>query len=123
IAPDAAILHGGLSREERRASLKLFQRGGLLLATDAAAEGLNLHHACRIVINLELPWSPIRLEQRIGRVDRIGQQRRVHAFHLIAAGTMEVRILQRLSTRVASAQADVGGPNPLSSVSEPSVDL
>ena len=58
--------------------------GRLLLATDAAAEGLNLHRQCRLVVNLELPWNPMRLEQRIGRVDRIGQRRTVHAFHLIA---------------------------------------
>jgi SNF2 family DNA or RNA helicase len=115
IVPDATLLHGGLSRDERRLALARFQRGGLLLATDAASEGLNLHHTCRIVINLELPWNPMRLEQRIGRVDRIGQRRRVHAFHLIAAGTMEMRILQRLATRVATAQADVGAPNPLRS--------
>ena len=61
----------------------------LLLATDAASEGLNLHHRCRLVINLELPWTPVRLEQRIGRVERIGQARRVHAVHLLAAGTCE----------------------------------
>ena len=87
--------------------------GGLLLATDAAGEGLNLHHNCRIVVNLELPWNPMRLEQRIGRVDRIGQRRRVHAFHLIAGGTAEMRVLHRLGVRVARAQADVGTQNPL----------
>jgi len=63
---------------------------------------------CRVVVNLELPWNPMRLEQRIGRVDRIGQTRRVHAFHLIARGTGEVRVLQRLGIRIARAQADVG---------------
>ena len=51
--------------------------------------------SCRTVINLELPWNPMRLEQRIGRVDRIGQRRTVHAFHLIAAGTGEHRLLTR----------------------------
>jgi hypothetical protein len=56
----------------------------------------------------------MRLEQRIGRVDRIGQTRTVHAFHLIAGGTAEVRVLQRLGIRIARAQADVGVPNPLS---------
>jgi SNF2 family DNA or RNA helicase len=84
----------------------------LLLATDAAAEGLNLHHHCRLVVNLELPWNPMRLEQRIGRVDRIGQRRTVHAFHLIASGTGESRLLARLRARVASAQAEFGAPDP-----------
>jgi superfamily II DNA or RNA helicase len=110
----ALVLHGGLTRDERSAVLAAFAREprGLLLATDAAAEGLNLHHHCRLVINLELPWNPMRLEQRIGRVDRIGQRRAVHAFHLIAERTGETRLLARLRARVASAQADIGAPDP-----------
>ena len=115
LAQPALVLHGGLTRDERSAVLAAFAREprGLLLATDAAAEGLNLHHHCRLVVNLELPWNPMRLEQRIGRVDRIGQRRTVHAFDLIAAGTGETRLLARLRARVASAQADVGAPDPL----------
>jgi superfamily II DNA or RNA helicase len=110
----AVILHGGLTRDERAAVLDSFARDpcGLLLATDAAAEGLNLHHHCRLVVNLELPWNPMRLEQRIGRVDRIGQRRTVHAFHLIAGGTGEERLLARLRARVATAKADLGAPDP-----------
>src|SRR5262249_34945758 len=54
-----------------------------------------------------LPWNPMRLEQRIGRVDRIGQRRRVHAFHLIAGGTGETRVLERLQTRIARARMDL----------------
>lgn len=121
VAPGAALLHGGLSRDERRAALASFEPGGLLLATDAAGEGLNLHHNCRIVVNLELPWNPMRLEQRIGRVDRIGQRRRVHAFHLVAGGTAEMRVLHRLGVRVARAQADVGTQNPLAAGASPEV--
>jgi hypothetical protein len=109
------VLHGGLTREERRTALERFARGGdmVLLATDAAGEGLNLHRACRLVVNLELPWNPMRLEQRIGRIDRIGQERTVHAFHLIAADTAETRILSRLKARIARAQADIGAPDPI----------
>ena len=112
--PALVILHGGLTREERAAALDEFGRArrALLLATDAAAEGLNLHRGCRLVVNLELPWNPMRLEQRIGRVDRIGQPRTVHAFHLIARGTGETRILSRLRARVAAAKADLGAPDP-----------
>jgi superfamily II DNA/RNA helicase len=109
------VLHGGLAREERAAVLDEFSRTprALLLATDAAAEGLNLHRHCRLVVNLELPWNPMRLEQRIGRVDRIGQHRTVHAFHLIARGSGEARIFSRLRARVAAANADLGAPDPL----------
>lgn len=109
------ILHGGLTRQERSAALRAFAAGerAILLATDAAGEGLNLQGTCRIVINLELPWNPMRLEQRIGRVDRIGQRRTVHAFHLVAAGTGEERLLAGLRDRIARARTEVGAPNPL----------
>lgn len=116
VLPAAAILHGGMTRDERHLSLARFAAGAILLATDAAGEGLNLHEGCRIVINLELPWNPARLEQRIGRVDRIGQRRRVHVFHLIARGTEETRILARLDERVVRAQAAIGAANPLSNL-------
>jgi superfamily II DNA/RNA helicase len=97
------LLHGGLTGSDRHASIRQFARGDamLLLATDAASEGLNLHQHCRLVINLELPWTPVRLEQRIGRVERIGQTRRVHAIHLLAAGTAEVDAVARLLARTA----------------------
>jgi hypothetical protein len=109
------MLHGGLSRSERRVVLDSFLEGTtrVLLATDAAAEGLNLHQVCRVVVNLELPWNPMRLEQRIGRVDRIGQRRTVHAFHLVGADTREMQLLDDLRARIAHAQADIGAPNPL----------
>ena len=85
----------------------------MLLATDAAGEGLNLQQTCRFVINLELPWNPMRLEQRIGRVDRIGQRRPVHVVHLIARGSGESQVLSRLQSRVARVRADIGGADPL----------
>ena len=111
----SVLLHGGLSRAERGAALDSFLNGAarVLLATDAAAEGLNLHHACRTVVNLELPWNPMRLEQRIGRVDRIGQRRTVHAFHLVGADTGERELLADLRARIANARANIGAPDPL----------
>ncbi len=115
IGEPAVILHGGLSRQERIAAIESFTTGArrILLATDAAAEGLNLHHACRVVVNLELPWNPMRLEQRIGRVDRIGQTRTVHAIHLVGGDTGELKLLDELRERIAHAQADIGAPDPL----------
>ena len=109
------VLHGGMTRDERERALATFslKAGTILLATDAAGEGLNLHRTCRTVINLELPWNPMRLEQRAGRVDRIGQTRTVHAFHLVADQTGETRILDRLKARVATARADISAPDPL----------
>jgi superfamily II DNA or RNA helicase len=111
----AIVLHGGLTRDERDAALTAFADApnALLLATDAAAEGLNLHERCRLVVNLELPWNPMRLEQRIGRVDRIGQRRTVHAFHLVADRTGEARIADRLRARLAAAARTIGAADPL----------
>jgi superfamily II DNA or RNA helicase len=107
---DAAILHGGLTARERAAQARRFTHGDarLLLATDAASEGLNLQQRCRLVINLDVPWTPLRLEQRIGRVDRIGQQRRVHSITFVAAGTTEALVASGLDAR--SARAGLGAP-------------
>ncbi|HUP38568.1 MAG TPA: helicase-related protein [Vicinamibacterales bacterium] len=95
-------LHGGQTPHERRESVRAFTSGiaDVLIATDAGSEGLNLHGTCRLVVNLELPWNPIRLEQRIGRVDRIGQTRTVHAINLFADGTAERTVLANLLRRL-----------------------
>jgi hypothetical protein len=107
---DPAVLHGAMDRFERSEAVHRFTSGRarVLLATDAAGEGLNLQARCRLVINLELPWNPMRLEQRIGRVDRIGQARVVHAINLLAAGTAEAGILARLARRLERARLSVG---------------
>ena len=103
------VLHGGLDAMERGRLLRRFLDGHatVLLATDVAGEGLNLQQRARVVITLEWPWSPHRLEQRIGRVDRLGQSRRVHAFHLTAAGTFEETVVARLLERRARARRDL----------------
>lgn len=95
-------LHGGQTAYERRHSVQAFTNGAadVMIATDAGSEGLNLQGACRLVVNLELPWNPIRLEQRIGRVDRIGQARTVHAINLLAEGTAERTVLASLLRRI-----------------------
>ncbi|HKT78945.1 MAG TPA: helicase-related protein [Vicinamibacterales bacterium] len=124
IGGPCVVLHGGLTRIERRNGLEAFVNGRvpILLATDAAGEGLNLHHTCRVVINLELPWNPVRLEQRIGRVDRIGQRRRVHVVNLVARGTGEMRILERITARVRLADTEVGAQDPTGGSNRKTVD-
>lgn len=104
-----ASLHGALPLDARHAVVDRFNSGDLdiLVATDAAGEGLNLHHRCRLVIDFELPWTPLRLEQRIGRVDRIGQSRCVHAIRLFHAGTIEQDVLDRLALRRDRAHHDL----------------
>ncbi len=103
------LLHGALLPPERRAAMAAFQTGRarVLLATDAAAEGLNLHQRCRWLVHHEVPWSPVRIEQRNGRVDRLGQARRVHVWHLVAQQTEEENVLARLARRSAAAARDL----------------
>jgi superfamily II DNA/RNA helicase len=99
-----------MDRFERAVAVRRFNAGDarVLLATDAAGEGLNLQPRCRLVVNLELPWNPMRLEQRIGRVDRIGQRRTVHAVNLLASGSAETDMLARLARRLDHARSSVG---------------
>jgi superfamily II DNA or RNA helicase len=115
-------LHGGLDRGERARAQLAFNRGGLsLLATDAASEGLNLHHHCRVVIHYELPWRPARMEQRAGRVDRLGQGRPVHEMALLASGTAERLVLGPLVARAARAKAAGHPVSLLESITESQV--
>ena len=109
VSAQVAALHGGHGDDERRRSLDAFSRGErrILLATDAASEGLNLHDRCRWVISLELPWTPNRLEQRVGRVDRLGQLRAVHAMYFVARGTAEEALWSRLTARWSVIRAAV----------------
>lgn len=120
------VLHGGLDRHARRAVVEGFTTGThpVLVATDAGGQGLNLHQRCRLVVNLELPWSPARLEQRIGRVDRIGQSRRVHAVLLVGRDTGEAGVLSRLERRIATADASMASAEPRGdSISDSSTGL
>lgn len=105
-----ATLHGGQTASERRDQLARFQTGAatVLLATDVAGLGLNLQSRARWVVSLELPWNPARLEQRLGRVDRIGQQRPVHLTLLIARHEAESDLLARLARRTLLARQTVG---------------
>jgi hypothetical protein len=100
-----AILHGGLTAAERSEALNRFQTGAasVLIATDVAGQGLNLQQQCRWVISLELPWNPVRLEQRVGRVDRIGQRRQVHFTLLVARHEREADMMAHLSRRELTA--------------------
>jgi hypothetical protein len=110
----ATLLHGDMTPQERCAAQREFNStGALLLATDAASEGLNLHHRCRMVIHFELPWNPSRLEQRTGRVDRIGQERVVHEIILVADDSSERLVLAPLMRRSARAGAAFQGASRL----------
>lgn len=96
------VMHGGMNACDRAAVQREFnERDAVLLATDAASEGLNLHLRCRVLVHYELPWSPSRLEQRAGRVDRLGQTHRVHEIALVADDTAEQIVLAPLVRKAA----------------------
>jgi superfamily II DNA or RNA helicase len=107
---DVAVLHGGLPDVARQRQLGRFLSGeaSVLLATDVGSQGLNLQSRARWLINLELPWNPARLEQRLGRLDRIGQTRRVHATLLLMRHPAEHTMLASLSRRTHVAQRTLG---------------
>lgn len=100
-------IHGGVPVDLRRAAIDAFNHGDadVLIATDTAGEGVNLHHRCRLVIDLELPWNPLRLEQRVGRVDRLGQRHTVHALRLFHPHTIEHLVRDHLQLRQRRAQS------------------
>jgi hypothetical protein len=104
-----AVLHGGLDRAERAEAVAQFTRGAVraLIATDAAAEGLNLQARCRLLVNVELPWSPRVLEQRAGRIDRIGQARTVRVWELAGHAGHEAMVTAALERRRAAIQSDL----------------
>ena len=93
-------LNGSLSMEERKQVQKSFaEESRVLISTDAGGEGLNLQF-CHVIINYDIPWNPMRLEQRIGRVDRIGQKKVVRALNLVFEDTVEHRVREVLEEKL-----------------------
>ncbi len=96
-------IHGALNREQRLSAQRRFTTDPqcrVLIATDAAGEGLNLQVA-HLMVNYDLPWNPNRLEQRFGRIHRIGQREMCHLWNLVAAGTREGAVYERLLLKLA----------------------
>jgi len=110
--PQAVVLiHGGMGREERRKAQTSFLHDPevqVLLATDAAGEGINLQRA-HLMVNYDLPWNPNRLEQRFGRIHRIGQTEICHLWNLVAEETREGDVYRRLLEKLEEARKALGG--------------
>ncbi|HHW14736.1 MAG TPA: DEAD/DEAH box helicase, partial [Firmicutes bacterium] len=105
---ESAIYHGGLSAEERAAAVRAFAGPvRVLIATEAGAEGHNLQF-CHELINFDLPWNPMRLEQRIGRLHRLGQRERVEVVNLVTEGTIEARVLEILGAKLELCETVLG---------------
>ena len=109
---DAVVtIHGGMLRDERRKIEQRFRQDKdvrILIATDAAGEGINLQRA-HLMINYDLPWNPNRLEQRFGRIHRIGQTEVCHLWNLVSQETREGIVFQRLFSKLEEERAALGG--------------
>lgn len=105
---EVASFHGGLSRMEKEAAIEQFRGPAqLLLCSEAGSEGRNLQFA-HAVCNYDLPWNPMKIEQRIGRLSRIGQTHDVHVFNLVAAGTVEAAVLHLLDAKLSMFEMVIG---------------
>jgi superfamily II DNA or RNA helicase len=110
--PEAVInIHGGIGREERKKAEELFKQDKdvlVLVATDAAGEGINLQRG-HLMVNYDLPWNPNRIEQRFGRIHRIGQTEVCHLWNLVAPETREGDVYSTLLRKLEVERAALGG--------------
>ncbi|NMC08679.1 MAG: DEAD/DEAH box helicase family protein [Candidatus Lokiarchaeota archaeon] len=110
------IFHGKLTKEEKDLQIDQFRSSTgkpfVLISTEAGGEGRNFQF-CHVVVNYDLPWNPMKLEQRIGRVDRIGQDRDVRIFNFALKDTVEEQIVSILSERIYAFQEIVGELEPI----------
>ena len=105
------LIHGGVGREDRLEAQEAFRHDPqvqVLLATDAAGEGINLQRA-HLMVNYDLPWNPNRLEQRFGRIHRIGQTEVCHLWNLVADETREGDVYRKLLEKLEQARQALGG--------------
>jgi SNF2 family DNA or RNA helicase len=105
---DFVLYHGRLSQQEKNEAVQRFEQSAqVLLSTEAAGEGRNLQF-CRIMVNFDLPWNPMRIEQRVGRIHRVGQTQPVDIFNLAAQGTVEDYILDILDRKLNMFELVIG---------------
>lgn len=105
---DVVNFHGGMSRAQKERAIDDFRNGAkVLVSTESGGEGRNLQF-CHRMVNFDIPWNPMRIEQRIGRIHRIGQRHEVNIYNLVSAGTMEEHILRILDAKVNMFQLVVG---------------
>ena len=105
------VIHGGVGRADRRKAVEAFMHDpevAVMVANDAAGEGVNLQRA-HLMVNYDLPWNPNRLEQRFGRIHRIGQSEVCHLWNLVAKDTREGEVYGRLLEKLETARSALGG--------------
>lgn len=103
-----ALLNGGMDLDARTRAQQAFSKDvRVLISTDAGGEGLNLQF-CHVIVNFDMPWNPMRIEQRIGRVDRIGQKHVVRAINFVLEDTVEHRVREVLEEKLAVIAQEFG---------------
>ena len=108
-----SIFNGRMGIDEKEEAVRSFKASDqILISTEAGGEGRNFQF-CHLMVNYDLPWNPMRVEQRIGRLDRIGQQRPVWVYNLFCEGTVEERVLEVLEQRIGLFQDSVGSLDPI----------
>ena len=111
-ADGVVVIHGGIAREARRAAIAAFNSDPVvrvMIANDAAGEGVNLQRGAHLMVNYDLPWNPNRIEQRFGRIHRIGQTEVCHLWNLCANNTREGEVYRRLLEKLEEARKALGG--------------
>ncbi len=117
-----ATIHGGQDLDERKRALSHFKNDAqILVGTDAAGESLNMQF-CYIVINYDLPWNPMMIEQRIGRVDRIGQKKKVQAYNMLTNNSVDLRVYEVIEEKLNNI-IDQLGIDKTSDVLDSAIDM
>ncbi|MDD9173356.1 DEAD/DEAH box helicase [Aliivibrio finisterrensis] len=102
------LINGSMKHQDRREAIKRFEGNGqFLISTEAGGEGINLQKNCHIMVNYDLPWNPMRLVQRIGRLYRYGQKKRVIVFNIHSPGTADEQIIQLMYERIGEVVNDL----------------
>ena len=103
-----SVIHGGQDLDERKRALSQFKdKAQILIGTDAAGESLNMQF-CYLVINYDLPWNPMMIEQRIGRVDRIGQKEKVQALNMLTNNSVDLRVYEVIEEKLNNILIQLG---------------
>lgn len=110
--PYIDILYGGIDSKKRQLLKERFNNEEsnlkILLATDAASEGINLQNGCRYIIHYDIPWNPMRMEQRNGRIDRHGQRRDIYIYHFTSEEDSDMAFLNRVASKIDQVREDLG---------------
>ncbi len=102
------LINGSMPHKARQMAINQFEEHAqFLISTEAGGEGINLQHHCHIMVNYDLPWNPMRLVQRIGRLYRYGQQKHVVVFNIHSPGTVDEQIMGLMYTRIEKVVSDL----------------